>query len=247
MPVRIALFIIIALLAPAAKAEEEREFSIHVAPEVAATGLLDHILPRFALKTGRRAALVAGDADARLVALAGQGRPVMAREGTVYAIILDTDNPAAARFADWLSSEIGQNTVAAFVPSEGPAFSPPSEAEEIVDIVFEGDAELGRKVAENHCARCHRVSSEGKAMNIGSTPSFPALRSLPDWDVRFAAFFTLNPHPAFLQVAGVSPPFDPAFPPPIVPVEITPEEVEALSAYVARMAPANLGAEIISR
>ncbi|SPH24039.1 hypothetical protein DEA8626_03087 [Defluviimonas aquaemixtae] len=247
MPVWVALVIIIALLALPAKADEQLEFTLEVAPEVAASGLMDYILPRFALKTGRRAVMVEDGADARLVSESGSGMHVIARGEAVYALILDTGNPAAERFADWLSSEIGQNTVAAFVPEDGPSFAPPPKTEAVVDIVLEGDAKLGRKVAETHCARCHRVSPEGTAMNIGSTPSFAALRSLPDWDARFAAFFTLNPHPAFLLVTGVSPPFDPARPPPIVPVEITPAEVDALGAYVARMAPADLGAEIISR
>lgn len=248
MPVRFTVLVIIALLATAAKAQEERAFTLEAAPEIVASGLLDYILPRFALKTGRRATLVRGGGDARLVPPAdGAGTPVFARGGTVYALVLDTGNPAATRFAAWLVSGVGRNTVAAFVPDDPPGFMPPPEAEAKAEIVFEGDAKLGRRVAERHCSRCHRVAPDGTAMNIGSTPSFAALRSLPDWNLRFATFFSRNPHPAFLRVAGVSPPFDPARPPPIVPVEITPAEVDALGAYVARMAPADLGTRIIGR
>ncbi len=245
MRIPTALVILIFTALPL-RAEEAKEFGLSVAEDIAASGLLDYILPRFALKTGRRAEIVAANADARLVE-AGDAPPVLARGATFYALILDNDNAAARRFADWLASDVGQNTVVAYQPPDGLAFTRPPEVKVEKKLAFEGDAGLGRKVAETHCARCHRIAPELTGMTLGSTPSFAALKALPDWVERFTAFYTLNPHPAFLQVEGISPPFDPARPPPIVPVEITPDEVAALQAYVAGVPAADLGADIFSR
>lgn len=54
----------------------------------------------------------------------------------------------------------------------------------------------------------------------------------------------MNPHPAFTQVAEVTPPFDETRPSPIVPVEITLDELENILAYVAVLSPADLGAPL---
>jgi mono/diheme cytochrome c family protein len=227
----------------AARAEEARQFRLSVPPELAESGLMDYLLPRFALKTGRRVELGGEGADAVLGA-DGAGVSVMARGETVYALRLAGENDAARRFADWLSSEIGQRAISAFRPEKGEPFAPAAKAELRAAPVIEGDAALGREVAERHCARCHRTHDGDKSSGIGSTPSFPALRALPDWADRFRAFYVLNPHPAFLRVEGISPPFDEGRPPPIIPVELTLQEAEALLAYAASVAPADLGAEI---
>ncbi|MCV2870866.1 cytochrome c [Defluviimonas sp. WL0050] len=245
MRIRIAFFVFLISTLPL-KGEEPREFTLSLADEIAESGLADYILPRFALKTGRRATIVIDGADARLEAAEGEP-PIMARGDDVYALVLEGENEAARRFADWLGSEIGQNTLAAFQPADGVAFGPPPEVSVRTAVKIEGDADLGREVAEAHCARCHRIAPEMRGMTLGSTPSFAALKTLPDWSERFSAFYALNPHPSFLLVEGISPPFDPSRPPPIVPVEVTPEEVEALLAYVAGVAAADLGAAIESR
>lgn len=235
------------LLVAPLRAEEAREFGLSAAPEIVASGLLDYILPRFSLKTGRRAHLVESGADARLGPEGGSGQAVMARAGVTYALTLDTDNPAARRFADWLGFDIGQTAIRAYRPEDGPAFESVAAKPEVAAVTFSGDAVLGRKVAETHCARCHRVAPGATGIGIGSTASFPAMKALPDWAERFGAFYTLNPHPAFLRVEGISPPFDPARPPPIVPVTLTMEEVEAMQAYVAGLKAADLGGEIVNR
>lgn len=233
------------LAALVARAEEARQFRLSVPPEVAESGLMDYLLPRFALKTGRRAELAGAGADADAVLSAdGTGAPVMVRGETVYALSLTGENDAARRFADWLGSNIGQRAVAAFRPAQGEPFkAAPKEAVREAPVI-EGDTALGREVAERHCARCHRTHDGDRSSGIGSTPSFPALRALPDWADRFTAFYVLNPHPAFLRVEGISPPFDEGRPPPIIPVELTLQEAEALLAYAASVAPADLGAEI---
>ncbi len=235
------------LAAVPGRAEEAREFGLAAAPEIVESGLLDYILPRFALKSARRARLVDSGADARLGPIDGTGQAVMARGGTTYALTLDTDNPAARLFADWLASEIGQTTIRAYRPEDGPAFESVAAKPEVAVLTFSGDAALGRKVAETHCARCHRVSPEATGIGIGSTASFGAMKALPDWAERFGTFYTLNPHPAFLRVEGLSPPFDPAHPPPIVPVTLTVDEVDAVQAYVSGLKAADLGGEIVNR
>ncbi|MDP4032468.1 MAG: hypothetical protein Q8P60_06405 [Pseudorhodobacter sp.] len=233
----------LALVAPVL-ADETRSFRLVVAPDIESTGLMAYLLPRFALKTGRRAELVAMAADANIGPAKPENTPVLARDGAVYALTLQSTNPAAVRFADWLTSEIGQRTIAAFKPESGPPFTATPAEKPIVTISFPGDAVQGALLARHHCGRCHRVSADRTEVGIGSTPSFPALRALADWGARLSVFHTLNPHPAFLRIAGVSPPFDTAYPPPIVPVELTLDEVAAIQAYVAALVPADLGAEL---
>lgn len=244
------LLFVCALSALPATGQEAREFRLAVAPEVADTGLIQHILPRFMLKTGRRGQPVPPGDMADIVigpAPEAPGQAVMQRAGVVYRMHLATGNDAARRFADWLGSEIGQNTLAAYAPPDGPPFAPAPREAEVAQPVIAGDPVLGRRVAERHCARCHRIHPEGRGIGIGSTPSFAALRSLPDWADRFAAFYALNPHPAFLRVEGISPAFDISRPPPIVPVLISLDEAEAVQAYVAGLAPADLGPPVAAQ
>lgn len=222
-------------------AEDARQFRLRVAEELETSGLMQHILPRFMLKTQRRGEIVSDGADA--VFAAGQGTPVAARNGLTYGISVQGDNDAARRFADWLQSDIGLNTITVFEPLDGAPFGPPEVEVVVEEFVFEGDVVLGAQVADTHCTRCHRVREEDRS-TIGSTPSFMAMKALPDWAERFMAFYVLNPHPSFMQVEGISPPFDPARPPAIIPVEISLEEVDALLAYVSTVAAADLGAEI---
>jgi hypothetical protein len=70
------------------------------------------------------------------------------------------------------------------------------------------------------------------------------LRALGDWEARFQSFYALKPHPAFTQITGVTAPFATHLPPAIVPIEVTPHEIEAILAYVGGLAPADLGAPI---
>lgn len=236
-----------ALLALPARGEEARSFRLEVAADVAASGLMQYILPRFALKTACRAEIVTEGGEAVIAANTENTEnaiPVMARGDVIYALRLWGENDAARRFAEWLSSDIGQETLAAFRPKAGPVFTPVPKVVAKREIVLEGDPALGRRVADLHCARCHRVHPEGTGIGIGSTPSFAALRALADWDERFATFFARNPHPAFLRIKDISPQFDISRPPPIVPVTITYDEVLAVQAYVAGLPPADLGAPV---
>ncbi len=79
---------------------------------------------------------------------------------------------------------------------------------------------------------------------IGSTPSFGALRALGNWRERFETFFARNPHPAIVQLEGVTPPFAAATPPPMAPVVITRAQFDDILSFVEALTPADLGAPI---
>lgn len=243
MPIWVFWVICVVLVIPAHAQDETRSFRLAADEELRESGLLAHILPRFTLKTGRRIEAGEGQPDVRLH-LVPEGRPVMARGQRTWHLQLLGDNPAASLFADWLLSDIGQNTLASFTPQEGTAFSAVPKTEVTDGAGFEGDRVLGGKVAALHCGRCHRVATGSKGMSIGSTPSFMALRAMPDWMERLGSFYVRNPHPSFMRVTDVSPDFDPARPPAIHPVTLSMQEVDALQAYVSALTPADLGAPV---
>lgn len=222
---------------------DQRQFTLSVAPDLEESGLMQHLLPRFALKTGRKAELALPPAEAEI---ADDGTAVFARGGKTFRLRLNGENAAALLFQDWLLSTAGQAAVTGFVPASGEPFMRAPADGAATKIEIHGDAANGLEVARAHCTRCHSVTPEDRT-NIGSTPSFMALRALPDWDARFSAFYALNPHPSFLRVTGISPPFDASRPPSLVPIEISQDEVEAILAYAASLIPADLGAEVEAR
>ena len=222
------------MLQLSAKAEEQdRRISLSVSPELEASGLLHHLLPRFSLKTGIRINVIDGDADI-ILGLTGTQTVFSDPERTYF---ITTKDKLAHRFADRLLSDIGQNTVAAFPPFVGAA----AKVERSVITVFTGDVARGETLSLKHCGRCHVVNQKNRHNDIGSTPSFASLRNFSNWDERFRVFYTLNPHPSFTQIANVTQRFHPSHPPPIVPVEITNEELESILAFVSTLPPAYLG------
>ncbi len=114
-------------------------------------------------------------------------------------------------------------------------------------VAAAGDVAHGERLALRHCGRCHVVNEKNRFGGIGSTPSFAALRALPQADDKFAAFWTFNPHPAFMQVEGQTKPFDAAHPPSAAPVILTQQEAEAIAAYAATIPPLDLGAPVKPR
>ncbi|CUJ92595.1 hypothetical protein RUE5091_01237 [Ruegeria denitrificans] len=210
--------------------------------EVTDSGLLQHILPRFSLKTGIR--VIADDGGILVLETAPPGDPVFVRDGVVYHLRIG-DNARHERFRDWLLSDIGKNTVESYVPDQGTPFSASFEvATTQQETVIEGDAVRGEELSMTHCGRCHVIGPQNRMNGLGSTPSFAVLRSMPDWSERFEAFFALNPHPAFTQIDGLTPPFDPERPSPIHPVEMTLDELEAILAFVSVIKAADLGAPL---
>ncbi len=210
--------------------------------EVTGTGLLQHILPRFSLKTGIR--VVADDSGVMSLAPAPPGDPVFARGGVIYHLRIQ-DTPRQARFRDWLLSDIGKRTVESYAPPQGDPFSARIKVTTAqVDPDVDGDTALGQELSLTHCGRCHVIGPQNRMNGLGSTPSFAVLRAMPDWSERFQAFFALNPHPAFTQIDGITEPFAPERPSPIHPVEMSLDDLEAILAFVAALSAADLGAPL---
>ena len=66
-----------------------------------------------------------------------------------------------------------------------------------------GDVTAGRKIAHQHCARCHVIDEKNKFGGIGSTPSFKLLvTAFKDWRTRFKTFYARRPHPALITIEG---------------------------------------------
>lgn len=226
-------------------AQENRSVRLHAPSALVDSGLIKHILPRFTLKTRVRVELVPDPATAD-IALGDSGDPLFAGLDAIWHLRVQGDHAGAARLADWLVSDVGANTVASFAPEGAALFGPPPDTADVaVDVTYDGDAKLGHKVSRAKCTRCHAIDEATRGFGIGSTPSFMVLRTFSDWEERFYAFYTLNPHPAFTIIDGLTLPFPPNRPSPIAPVKLTLDEVEAIVAYVAALQAADLGAPLI--
>lgn len=232
---------ILALFATAASAND-KELMLYVPDELVSTGLMKHILPRFALKTQIRVKLV-DTPDAAEATLGAEGAPVIARGSKIWHLS-DNGGPDAERFADWIGKSVGHSAITGFVPASGAGFTiPETLGTQVETVIYEGDAALGLRISKAKCGRCHSVDHE-KMNTIGSAPSFAAMRTFEDWGARFAGFYALRPHPPFTQIADVTDPFPEDRPSPIVPIEMTLDEIEAMLAYVQQVEPADLGAPI---
>lgn len=225
-------------------------------PDLIESGLLKYILPRFSLKTGVKVEIDGAQPDLTLGEIGepqGDEVPVIAAlDGPTYAAVLTNGSvagsAAARKLLDWLVSDVGRRAIASYERDGAAPFVPPSEEVEVAaSAAPTGDTTLGEDVSLRHCGRCHVVNDKNKFGGIGSTPSFGALRTLPEWSDRFEAFWTLNPHPSFTQVKGVTEPFAPSRPPPIAPVELTMDEVDAIVAFVTAMKPKDLGAPLVTQ
>lgn len=213
-------------------------------PELEATGLWSYVLPRFKLKTGIKVRLDYG--ASRLVGdvlmLQDGTTPVMVRaDGVEFRATLNRQSQHGKRFMEWLVSEVGQRTISAFRKDEQQLFFPAVVEVSEDAAPLTGNVSVGEKTALAKCGRCHVISEKNKYGGIDSTPSFGALRTLKDWQEKFRVFWTLNPHPSFTQIAGVTEPFDPAHPPHIYPIYLTIKEVSDIGAYLQTIPPKDLG------
>lgn len=232
----------LSLLLTATPSFAQEALGLAAAPEIAESGLLKHILPRFSLKTGVR--VVADPAGPMVLAEGPPGTPVLKGGGRLYYLRL-TEDPRQQRFLDWMLSDIGKRTIESFAPQGNPLFSTRFQTKSAPKLAkFTGDAARGARLALKNCGRCHVIGPQNPMAGISSTPSFPALRALPDWAERFETFYVRNPHPAFLQLEGITAGFDPQRPPPIVPLRITDAEFEAILAFVQATPAADLGAPV---
>ena len=237
-----------ALLATAPRMAMAQDVTLAAPRSLQDSGLLEYVLPRFSLKTGVRIALVQSTegADLSLSSDSAVGRAVFTGPNATWHIAIpDNASKNARRFASWLTSDIGKRTVAAYTVDGASPFGPPAQVKaEVAEITYDGDATQGKILSDKLCGRCHVVTRDKQMNDIGSTPSFHVLRALQDWNLRFESFYALNPHPAFTQVAEVTPPFHEERPSPMVPVEMTLGDLQAIIAYVAALEPADLGAPI---
>jgi mono/diheme cytochrome c family protein len=238
--------LIIALGAGAAWAEDAPlRLSAPVAMQDA--GFLTHLLPRFRFKT-RISVVAVAPGDGADMAFGADGARVFAdADGAATRLAITATDPAAAaradKFRDWLFSAPGRAAIEGFPPGGPPVYTA-RLAPEVVEVapVIEGDTFLGADLALRHCGRCHVVDSRNRMGGIGSAPSFAAMRGRDGWIELFRLYWTQNPHPSFTQVLGLTEPFDPSRPAFIAPVTITPEDIEAILAYVATLTPLDLGA-----
>ena len=231
------IVILVALIASPALSQD-KTFTLRTPDVLANSGFIKHLLPRFSLKTGIRITTITTDGDA---AFGDVGVPVFRQEDRIWRLS-KADGAYTDKFAAWLLSETGKRTIEAFAPNGDQLFSADvgvSLEPEIIAMI--GDAGQGEVVSLSKCGRCHVINDSNRMKAIGSTPSFALMRSFPDWQRRYETFFMLNPHPAFTQVVDVTEPFAANLPPPIVPIEVTLEEIEAIVAYVYSVTPASLG------
>ena len=104
-----------------------------------------------------------------------------------------------------------------------------------VPAAAEGDVEAGRKVAEQHCSRCHVVGDYNKYGGIGSSPSFQLLaNNFPGYKDRFETFFARRPHPVFVIIEGYGRHM-PELPPNAAPVKLPLSAVADVLAFVETM------------
>ena len=239
------IFAILAIVLMAGTAQaRDKDITLVSDPELEASGLWSYVLPRFKLKTGIKVNVIygAGDTDGDLMLLQEGTTPVMVRgDGLGFRATLNRPSPHGERFMEWLTSEVGQRTISAFRQGDQQVFFPSviEVTEEVAPL--KGNVLIGEETAIAKCGRCHVISERNKYGGIDSTPSFGALRTLKDWQEKFKVFWTLNPHPSFTQIEGVTEPFDPAHPPHIYPIYLTVKEVSDIGAYMQTITPKDLG------
>ena len=234
------------MLSGGAALAQDRTVSLAAPEALVQTGLLKHLLPRFTLKHRVRVSVVGADGVAPLsLNTDGQGRALFEGAGSLWHLDQSGGGDNADRFVDWLTSDIGLNTIEAFKGPDGLRFTRATavvEVEEALELT--GDAANGLAVSNLHCKRCHVVGAADRMSGIGSTPSFFVLRAFPDWDERFYAFYALNPHPSFTRISDLETELDPQHKAAIVPLDMSLEELDDIVTYVAGLPPADLGAPI---
>lgn len=236
--------LILALIGAFPAFAQERAFTLNAPDDVASTGFLKHLLPRFSLKSGIRITLSDGASDA---VFGNDGTPVFRQGDTIWHFNA-TGGPYTDAFLEWLLSDVGKRTIEAFKPEGDSLFiADVTVKAEVQEVQLSGDLAMGESESLSKCGRCHVVNEKNRMNAIGSTPSFALMRNFPDWQNRFETFFVLKPHPAFTQVEDVTEPFAAHLPSPIAPIEVTLEQIEAITAYVGSIPPADLGAPMQSQ
>jgi len=253
----LALAVISALAGPGAGAGEA-SLLLGVPKALEKTGLVRYLLPRFHFKFRIKVVAVPAGAPADMV-LTGETGGAARRDvfvakaaGTRFALAITAPQgprrKAAAKFRDWLLSKPGRAAIAAYPPGKPPLFKAAPKAVRVVAMAaLTGDAKHGHQLASQHCSRCHVVDKKRPFSGIGSSPSFSGLRTRPDWRGVFRTFWSVSPHASVISVKGMSERKSPAAASNIVPIQLTPEDVNDILAYVATIKPKDLGAPIALR
>ena len=90
----------------------------------------------------------------------------------------------------------------------------------------------GREIVRQHCTRCHVVPDMNPYGGIGSTPSFAALKWLSDWEHRFEVFYTLPPHPALVNIQGITEERSASLPAFVTEIELQIDDIDAILSFV---------------
>ena len=227
-----------------------QDLTLLLPEDMVANGFHKQILPRFKFKHRITVTPVTeGEAD---MAFGADGDRIFQIIGgdDVHLTILTQNAEAATSartFRDWLQSDPGKAAIEGFEKDGTQLYTTEKTAVVVVAVeTFDGDKAIGSRLALVHCGRCHVVDERNRMGGIGSTPSFAAIRGRSNWSDLFRKFFVENPHPSFTQVEGVTEPFDPMKQIHIAPVEITLEEIEAITAFVSTITPKELGRPVQS-
>jgi mono/diheme cytochrome c family protein len=231
-------------------AQASDDLTLRMPESLIQQGFDKHILPRFKFK--HRITIVAIAEAGADMTLGTDGAGVRVFEdidGRTFGLQITTPEAEAIAmaktFLGWLESDPGKAAIEGFQPDGIPLFKTALTDVEVEEAeVFDGDIQIGGKLALFHCGRCHVVDQRNRMGGIGSTPSFAALRGRDNWSDLFRAFYTQNPHPSFTQVEGVTEPFNPNRQIHIAPVEVTLDQIEAITAFVATITPKDLGRPI---
>ena len=245
---KLTLILATCLLLPSTLRPQETGFGLASPPVLEETGFLRFLLPRFSLKTGIRVAVQAENPE--VIISTDSGEPMMQGLGQVFYVQITVANTPggekARRFAAWLGSDIGRSAIAQFRVDDVAVFTATETLQTAETApVYTGSIQRGEAFSYANCGRCHVVGDRNRMKGIGSTPSFPLLRALPDWEDRFLTFYARIPHPALTQLEGVSPPFNPAFPPASQPLWLTVKQLQDILTYVSTLEPADLGAPLV--
>ncbi len=229
---------------------QAQDFTLSTASELAESGFLKFIMPRFSLKTRIEPRLETNANRAEVFWDTDSGHPVMQGMGQVFYLRIGSsetpEGQKAQRFADWLASDVGLRTIEQFsVDGEQVFYIIEPETITETEVVFTGDIDRGETLSFTNCARCHVIGKRNLMKGIGSTPSFGSLRGLPDWQERFMTFYLRPPHPAITQIKDITEPFDPAHPPTIKPLVLTERELEDILTFAASVEAVDLGAPLI--
>lgn len=241
----LASFLIgISLIFSSAQAQEKQLYMSPIS-SLRPSQLIQYLVPRFSLKHNIRIRPSTTDQPPDIAISSETGAsPIFKNDQNIWFIHITSSDPQgyAQKFAQWLTSDIGKRAIENYRSDVGDRFSATFDLVKSsqIDAIPE-DISQGRELAAQNCGRCHATDKTNRMKTIGSTPSFGALRTFEDWEIRFEAFFTLNPHPSFTQIEDVTPPFDRKRPPPIEPITLSLEDVDQIIQFVSQIIPADLG------